>query len=58
MTSREFRSLFWDDLAADLEDPAFHDSYTQTTAEIAAFDRAANEHPGAEADANRSRETP
>lgn len=42
---REFRSVFWDDLASDLEDSFFRDSYAQATAEIAAADRAANRHP-------------
>lgn len=49
MTSREFRSIFWDDLAADLEDPAFRDAYRQTTAEIAAIDWAENERRDTEA---------
>lgn len=38
MTSREFRSVFWDDLATGLKEPAFPDSYAQASAEIAATD--------------------
>lgn len=49
MTSRAFRSVFWDDLEADLEDPAFRDSYTQATAEISEADRAVNDRVAAEA---------
>jgi hypothetical protein len=51
MTSPEFRSIFWGDLASDLEDPAFRASYEQATAEIAAIDRAENERRDSEAPA-------
>ncbi len=49
MTTHEFRSVFWDDLAADLEDPVFRDSYAQAATEIAAIDRAENERRDSEA---------
>lgn len=49
MKSREFRSIFWDDLVADLGDLAFCDSYAQATTEIAVIDRAENERRESEA---------
>lgn len=52
MPSRESRSVFWEDLAADLKDPIFRDNYVRATDEIAATDRAANGHAVAEVDAD------
>ena len=39
MASGEFRSVFWDDLAEDLKDPAFREAYIETSSALAVIDR-------------------